>query len=152
MSLLILPQAICLYHQGEAYSANDFRDYSGSNTWATVDADSTDFTGQTFALTFTSVREERFTTIPINLDGQGTSAATTASYIDAALEGLPNGVIDSVSVAVSLDSTGSDILGESIEDFPCDVLVVVTFDGTEVSIGKIKGGAGVFCRRALTST
>lgn len=91
------------------------------------------FTGETFALTFTSAREERFTTIPINLDGRSTATATTAAYIDAALEALPNGVIDSVSVAIELNSNGTQILGYTIEEFECDFLIVVAFDGIEVS-------------------
>ncbi|CAM9978368.1 unnamed protein product [Ascophyllum nodosum] len=77
--------------------------------------------------------EERFTTTPINLDGTtATPAAVTAAYIEDALEGLPGGVIDSVSVDVEGDSDGSGILGVSIDNYPCDMLIVVTFDGTEV--------------------
>ena len=129
------PQAICLYSAGAAYSAHLFRDYTfeaGTGSWVPVEADAFNFTGQTFALTFTSATEERFTTIPINLDGRLTDPAVTAAYIDAALEGLPNGVIDSVSVSVEPNSDGTAIFGESIEDFPCDELIVVTFDGTQV--------------------
>lgn len=99
-----------------------------------------DFTGQTFALTFTSSNEERFTTIPISLDGAGTGAAVTAGYIKSALEGLPNGVIDNVRVDVAYDDDGQSITGgDSMENTPfevddelCDVVVVVTFDGTQV--------------------
>lgn len=99
-----------------------------------VEADNRNFTGQTFALTFTSVREERFTTIPINLDGKLDTTTTTAAYVDAALEGLPNGVVDSVSVVVSKNDTGEIALGTVIEEFPCDMLIVVTFDGAQVQL------------------
>lgn len=129
-------QAVCLYSAGMAYSGQDFFDYQQFGSDAAfaknIKVLAANFTGQTFALTFTSAKEERFTTIPINLDGKDTNAAVTAAYIEDALEGLPNGVIDSVSVDVEEDSDGTGILGESIDNYPCDMLIVVTFDGTEV--------------------
>lgn len=105
---------------------------------AQLGAVAANFTGQTFALTFTSANEERFTTIPIVLDGESTPETTTADYIKEALESLPNGVIDTVTVQVAYNDDGVSITGTVIDDFVCDVLAVVTFDGTQVSEKKIK--------------
>lgn len=121
-----------MYSAGVAYSGQPYHQFDDGIGYTVINASSKDFTGQTFALTFTSVTEERFTTIPTNLDGLSTHDSVTAAYIDAALEGLPNGVIDSVSVSVSSNSTGADILGYVVEESNCDFLVVVTFDGTQV--------------------
>lgn len=100
------------------------------------------FTGQSFALTFTSQNEERFTTIPINLDGDTTTATVTAQYIEDALEGLPNGVIDDVQVDVAYNDDGTSITGTDpdtdpdfeVDDFPCDVVAIVTFLGKKVNL------------------
>ncbi|CAM9181022.1 unnamed protein product [Pylaiella littoralis] len=126
-------QAICLYSAGTAFSGTEYRNfYNQDERYWVENAVAMNFTGQTFALTFTSANEERFTTIPINLDGANTQAYTTAGYIDSALEGLPNGVIDSVQVDVNYNATGNVIAGEVIEEYPCDVLIIVTFDGMQV--------------------
>ena len=144
-------QAICLYSSGAAFSGQNWNDWN-NGVWIggaprQKKALAANFTGQTFALTFTSAREERFTTTPINLDGTtATPAAVTAAYIEDALEGLPGGVIDSVSVDVEGDSDGSGILGVSIDNYPCDMLIVVTFDGTEV-----RASSCVVCVRARVS-
>lgn len=76
----------------------------------------------------------------------------TAAYIEDALEALPGGVIDSVMVDVEKDSDGSGILGMSIEEYPCDMLIVVTFDGNEVSVDSFErlGARGVFLNCLLS--
>lgn len=116
--------------------------YGQQDTWFQLGAVAANFTGETFALTFTSTNEERFTTIPINLDGDGTTAAVTAGYIKSALEALPNGVIDSVQVDVAYDDDGTSITGTDpdtdpsfeVDDDMCDVVAIVTFDGAQVRL------------------
>lgn len=145
-----LAQAICLYSSGYGYSGNHHMHYYDLNDdvlvppadehWFRLGALARNFTeGDTFALTFTSSNNERFTTIPIDLDGESKTPIETAGYIKAALEGLPNGVIDSVVVDVAYDDDGTSIVGSSsstyldeIDDFPCDVVAVITFDGNQV--------------------
>lgn len=97
-------------------------------------ATAADFTGQTFALTFTSATNERFTTIPINLSGAVADVLDTERYIKEALEGLPNGVIDSVAVAVGPDADGSVLLSATVDTFLCDELISITFDGDQVCV------------------
>lgn len=138
-------QAICLYSSGHGYSGNYHEQYvaldddaivagGGAFAWLDYGAVAANFTGHTFALTFTSANEERFTTIPINLDGEDTQPATTAQYIEDALMALPNGVIDKVQVDVAYNDDGTGITGGAVvDDFPCDILAVVTFDGTQVN-------------------
>ncbi len=117
----------------------------GSAIYHRIEALAKNFTGQSFALTFTSQNEERFTTIPINLNGDTTPGdlvvpATTAQYIESALEGLPNGVIDDVQVDVAYNDDGTSITGTDpdtdpnfeVDDFPCDVVAIVTFLGKKV--------------------
>lgn len=131
-------QAICLYSAGTAFSGTEYRNfYNQDQRYWVENPVAMNFTGQTFALTFTSANEERFTTIPIDLDGANTQAYTTAGYIDSALEGLPNGVIDSVQVDVNYNATGNVIAGEVIEQYPCDVLIIVTFDGMQVCVRAV---------------
>jgi len=62
-----------------------------------ADLDNLNFDGQTFAMKFTSKLNETFVTQPIMWD---TDDARLADYIEAALEKLPNKVIDDVTVTV----------------------------------------------------
>merc|ERR1711871_274371 len=74
-----------------------------------VDEDVSTLYNDTFALTFKSTLNETYTTIPIvfnakatNVDGPfGNPVNTMASAIEAALEALPNYVVDAVSVNVT---------------------------------------------------
>jgi hypothetical protein len=78
-----------------------------------------EFANRSFALTFVSTLNESYTTIPIVIGDELMSPAqgdfsSLASYnafeatIKAALENLPNGVIDTVSVGVNFGSAYSD--------------------------------------------
>jgi len=95
----------------------------------TVNSAQTAQNGNTFALTFKSRLNETFTTSPIVLNvvsgGTGTSVANAdvqyvemARDIKAALEALPNGVVDLVQVSVSSVTTA--------------VTIRVTFTGNNV--------------------
>merc|ERR1711998_49346 len=66
----------------------------------------TEFANQTFALKFVSTLNESYTTIPIIIGNtlfisDDDQTAAFAKTIKAALEGLPNGVIDTVGVSVA---------------------------------------------------
>merc|ERR1711988_1729780 len=66
----------------------------------------TEFANQTFALKFVSTLNESFTTIPIIIGdtlfiSDDDQTAAFAKTIKSALEGLPNGVIDTVGVSVA---------------------------------------------------
>merc|ERR1712185_637025 len=71
----------------------------------------------TFSLTFKSTINETYTTIPIKLYVE--NAQRTCTEMEAALKGLPNGVIDDVMV----NSTTTDM---------GDVSFLVYFTGTSV--------------------
>lgn len=58
----------------------------------------TDFVGRTFALTFTSRLNETFTTIPISISAGHTGFHDFVLDVEAALEALPNFVVDDVEV------------------------------------------------------
>jgi hypothetical protein len=60
--------------------------------------------GATFALSFTSKMNETYTTIPLVFPGNGAIDAFT-TQVEAALEGLPNKVIDDVHVAAMFESS-----------------------------------------------
>ncbi|CAM9581896.1 unnamed protein product, partial [Hapterophycus canaliculatus] len=106
-----LNRAICLYSQGTAFSGTEFYDYDFDQANNVVNvllrsALAINFTSETFALTFTSANEERFTTIPINIDALDSEPYEIAEQVESALEGLPNGVIDSVQVDMAYNATG----------------------------------------------
>ena len=62
----------------------------------------TDFVKKSFALTFTSKTNETYTTIPVELNTADAAGITDlAADIKAALEGLPNRVIDTVAVTAA---------------------------------------------------
>jgi len=72
------------------------------------------FSGQTFALTFTSKLNETFTTIPIVLQDEAADTNEHINFhdmlmdIERALENLPNRVIDDVQVnGIRLDASGA---------------------------------------------
>ena len=80
-----------------------------------------------FALTFKSTINETFTTVPIPIVTSGT---TTAGYIEAALESLPNYVIDDVTVSATVTTSGSfglvflvTFIGDVVEG-PQNLLIV----------------------------
>jgi hypothetical protein len=94
----------------------------------------TEFANQTFALKFVSTLNESYTTIPIIIgdtlfisDDDQTGAF--AKTIKAALEGLPNGVIDTVGVSVSF---AYDIMYES-GGSQMELNIKVTFTGATVA-------------------
>jgi hypothetical protein len=62
--------------------------------------------GKTFALTFRSKLNETFTTIPIVMDRSTGGFRDFLLDVEYALEGLPNNVIDDVSVQGNLFTTG----------------------------------------------
>ena len=82
--------------------------------------------GETFALTFTSVLNETFTTIPIVFDTEDTEDMKVD--IQLALLSLPNRVIDGVSVTVTKGST------DMIRDDDANIADLVVTDMVTVSV------------------
>jgi len=86
-------------------------------------------TPQTFALTFKSKLNETFTTIPIVFDPlEDNGLAKFSNSVQMALLGLPNKVIDGVSVAASIFGSTSSYTGM----LGATVLLNVTFTGNSV--------------------
>lgn len=85
-TLLYQIQNITLYAAGR----------TGNGTGSLI----TDFHGKTFALTFVSTLNESFTTTPITVQS---NAVTLGNNVELALLGLPNKVINSVSVVAAFD-------------------------------------------------
>merc|ERR1711998_729348 len=84
-----------------------------------------EFANQSFALTFVSTLNESYTTIPIDID----ETAGFAKQIKAALEGLPNGVIDTVGVSVNF---AYDVMYEA-GGSQMELNIKVTFTGSVVA-------------------
>jgi len=97
-------------HGNEVAQVQRITLYDGSSP-----KDNSNFAGQTFALRFTSKKNETFATQPI---AWSTVDTTLEDSIEKALKNLPNKVIDNVEVDVDLTGTG--------------VLIDVTFTGNFV--------------------
>jgi len=90
-------------------------------------------TPQTFALTFKSKLNETFTTIPIVFDPLAVNGLSKFSNaVQMALLGLPNKVIDGVSVAASIVGTVGPNGASFLDMSGATVLVNVTFTGNSV--------------------
>jgi len=94
----------------------------------------TEFANQTFALKFVSTLNESYTTIPIIIGdtlfiSDDDQTAAFAKTIKAALEGLPNGVIDTVGVSVAF---AYDVMYEAFGS-QMELNIKVTFTGDLVA-------------------
>lgn len=103
--------------------------------------DNNNFAGQTFALRFTSKKNETYATQPI---AWSTVDDTLASYIEDALKKLPNKVIDDVDVAVESGGTGVIIdvtfTGNAVQgkQHKLEVLIDECLDGCNPSISGLQ--------------
>ena len=91
--------------------------------FASLSGDFADLAGMTFALTFVSALNETFTTIPIVFSASD-DLTDLENDIQAALLGLPQGVIDGVQVKVDfIDSTEtSSLVKMNLPDATAEVL------------------------------
>jgi len=108
--------------------------YQTQNLVFKPNVDSSFLDSKTFALTFKSRLNETFTTVPIVFEFGPSKVPDLINDIQLALLGLPNRVIDGVTVAASLDSgtydfhvnitfTGNNVQGHQhllvVEDYEC---------------------------------
>jgi hypothetical protein len=121
-TLMYQVQTITLYSGGTT-GGQDWRDYAAGT--AKYPASITDFQDKSFALRFTSKTNETYTTVPIGLVANTNAAAraTMDTAIENALTGLPNQVINGVSV--NSDHTNTLLYGEGMN-------ISITFTGSSV--------------------
>lgn len=130
-------------------TANDIGpDYDGTGAnraWSMATA--ADFVSKTFALQFTSKLNETFITAPIQLTHATTGWTQLNADVKAALEALPNKVINGVTVT-STDNAGEFTYGRGI-------VMQITFTGSSVEgnqnlLEVVTNPCGAGCTPRLT--